>query len=735
MDEMIFRLINVKLSHPHLDGFMKFISAYGLLLIFLAAIVFATHRWWKKREWIPAIRLCLLFLAVYFVCDRGLKQLIQRQRPECVLSGIRIETKSPGGDLHFSISESPRPPRNSNSFPSSHAAYAFAAATFCWLAHRRGALIYFPLAVLVGYSRIYLGEHFPSDVVFGGLLGAGCAAFIYWLGVPLKAQDIRRKIPLIRSIAAYRSGLSAQELMYLTLAFGLVTVLGVARLYFILGGVYDLAPDEAYYWTWSQHLSYGYLSKGPGIAYLIRLFTSLFDNEPENVRLGALACSLGIVTLTYVFSLEVFRSAKTAFFSVLVISTIPLYAAGSMLMTTDPPLTFFYALCAYGIYKVSATGSKRWWYISGLFLGGGILFKYSMPFIIPAIFIFLALSKDQRHWLGKKEPYLFVLIGCAFFIPALIWNWQQGWPTVSRLAWEAGLAEETVALNLQSFGDFLASQFFLINPFYFILMVWGFYLALRAYRNERKDEYLALFCVSGLMIAGFLVASFFRHMQANWVAFAYTPAVILATGFVGKGYARARERHKHHKLLVLFTVSIVFGALIVASGFCLNGLYWLPWEIDRSKQALEGTHGMEKLVGNLEDPAYRLRGWRKLGVFVSRTFEKRLGDSKDAFIFARKYQMAAELSIYVRPRKRIFCANYGRKRNQFDFWPGYEDKPKGTDALFVSRDDSPPPQIYDEFERVELTQIVPVTMNERLVRTFYIYHCYGFKKKVEIPFE
>ena len=67
-------------------------------------------------------------------------------------------------------------------FPSGHTADAFAFAAIIGLVYRRWIIVIPGLvwASLVGYSRMYLGVHFPSDVLAGAFVGAGCAAVYYW---------------------------------------------------------------------------------------------------------------------------------------------------------------------------------------------------------------------------------------------------------------------------------------------------------------------------------------------------------------------------------------------------------------------------------------------------------------------------------------------------------------------------------------------------------------------------
>jgi len=68
-------------------------------------------------------------------------------------------------------------------FVSAHAANTFAIATFTSLLflNRKYAIFIFPWAILISYSRIYLGVHYPGDVIFGAILGIGVGIGIYKL--------------------------------------------------------------------------------------------------------------------------------------------------------------------------------------------------------------------------------------------------------------------------------------------------------------------------------------------------------------------------------------------------------------------------------------------------------------------------------------------------------------------------------------------------------------------------
>jgi len=75
------------------------------------------------------------------------------------------------------------PPSAAGSFPSSHAATAFAMATALAFADKRLAIIGFIVAVLVAFGRIAAGVHYPSDVIAGAALGIASAFIVRWLHV------------------------------------------------------------------------------------------------------------------------------------------------------------------------------------------------------------------------------------------------------------------------------------------------------------------------------------------------------------------------------------------------------------------------------------------------------------------------------------------------------------------------------------------------------------------------
>ena len=170
IDEQSLLFIN-GLNTPFLDTIMWQISAKFIwlpLYLFLIDIIFRNLGW--KKGVICLIMIGMLILSMDQLCASFLRPLIGRIRPSSPLNPI-------SAILHF-VNDSRG---GTFGFPSSHAANTFALAAFISLMLRK-KLITFSLimwASIISISRIYLGFHYPTDVIAGALIGIGLAYIFY----------------------------------------------------------------------------------------------------------------------------------------------------------------------------------------------------------------------------------------------------------------------------------------------------------------------------------------------------------------------------------------------------------------------------------------------------------------------------------------------------------------------------------------------------------------------------
>jgi membrane-associated phospholipid phosphatase len=159
IDAALFIRIN-HLPHPRwLDGLIARFSwmmtgGHAWILVLLADALC------QRRRGIQTALSVLppLYLATYTV-EVPVKKYFRRRRPFISIVRAIVVGRKPG----------------SFSFPSGHSAAAFAGATLLQTYYPRGRGLFFVIALLVAFSRIYLGAHYPGDVLSGGLAGTALA--------------------------------------------------------------------------------------------------------------------------------------------------------------------------------------------------------------------------------------------------------------------------------------------------------------------------------------------------------------------------------------------------------------------------------------------------------------------------------------------------------------------------------------------------------------------------------
>ena len=132
------------------------------------------------------------------------------------------------------------------------------------------------------------------------------------------------------------------------------------------------------------------------------------------MRLPAVLLSAG-TTVCVLASSRPLRGLRLALVTAIFLHFIPLFVAGALLMTIDPPLVFW-TLMLWLVYRALSKGRATHWYAAGICLGVWLLSKYAMGYVVLSVWLFLAMSPRYRDWLRRKEPYLMLAIGMAGFI-------------------------------------------------------------------------------------------------------------------------------------------------------------------------------------------------------------------------------------------------------------------------------------------------------------------------------
>lgn len=161
IDYQLFHFINQGLKNPFLDRWMPIITnmdswMWLLVLGGIALFIFGGN---KGRL------VCILTIVALLIADNLvsyiLKPFFGRVRPLIPL------------ELAHTVSPS---------FPSNHATNVFTLAMVLSWYYKKLSPIWFTGALIVGFSRVYIGVHYPSDIVGGAFVGIVCAFFVIWIG-------------------------------------------------------------------------------------------------------------------------------------------------------------------------------------------------------------------------------------------------------------------------------------------------------------------------------------------------------------------------------------------------------------------------------------------------------------------------------------------------------------------------------------------------------------------------
>jgi undecaprenyl-diphosphatase len=162
-DKYLFTLINSKWNNGFFDSVFPYIrNQYLWAPLYLFMVVWVAFNFKKNAGWWILFMLCTAILS-NFISSDIIKENIYRVRP----------CNDPSMEEHLRFLVNYRP--KSSSFTSSHATNHFALAAFFYYTLKKyigkTGLIFFIWAFIIIYAQVYVGVHYPFDVVCGGLIG------------------------------------------------------------------------------------------------------------------------------------------------------------------------------------------------------------------------------------------------------------------------------------------------------------------------------------------------------------------------------------------------------------------------------------------------------------------------------------------------------------------------------------------------------------------------------------
>ena len=177
IDKNLMILLNKTLSNPIFDMLMPIITNQKFLTIVGVILIIYLGFYGGKRGRIALIVLIFAAGISDAICAQIIKPWVGRIRPSHEFIEYINLLVSKGGKW---------------SFPSNHAANSFAFATVLSYFYDKNKTMIFSIASVIAFSRVYVGVHYPLDIIFGSLLGYTISWIILSAWVIIKMRELKR---------------------------------------------------------------------------------------------------------------------------------------------------------------------------------------------------------------------------------------------------------------------------------------------------------------------------------------------------------------------------------------------------------------------------------------------------------------------------------------------------------------------------------------------------------------
>ena len=473
----------------------------------------------------------------------------------------------------------------------------------------------------------------------------------------------------------------------LRLSHRVLAILGlisIARL--AVAAFYPPLDDEAYYWTWAQHLAWGYPDHPPMIAYVVRATTALAGDSALGIRLGPTLLALGTSVLLWDLVRRMFTPAAGAAAAIWS-QLMPVMSLNAVFAAPDAPLGLFWILTLWCFWYALTSGRILAWLGTGLALGLALMSKLPAAFLAFALPAFLLTSPVHRRWLRRAEPYLAAMSALLVVLPLIVWNTQHRWILLKK---SSDPAPWTVlgswGLNLLSY---TVAQLGYYGPVALVLLLLA--LATAVGRGRQGDPRFALAAWAGIpIIALTWVGSLQGMSKPHWPGPGYLVALIPAAALWTELGIRRIWR-------VVVGVAMALNILIIVA------LHAFPL---RPTPSLAGElWGWDQVAARLEADVHATPS------------------SRGVFLFTPSYQGAAQIEYHARGRVPVTTLNPRDAigiRHAPETFAGW-NAIFATDAVTLS---IPLDRLCGE---VHPLPALEVTYNGQVVRRFSVFRCNDFR--------
>jgi 4-amino-4-deoxy-L-arabinose transferase-like glycosyltransferase len=325
--------------------------------------------------------------------------------------------------------------------------------------------------------------------------------------IPATPADLMERGEVARAVA---------DSLPLSLAVYALAIAAIA-LHVAFSGRYGYFRDELYYAACGQHLAWGYVDHAPLAPWLARLSRALLgDSLPALRFLPALAASAKVLLGAWL-ARELGGGKYAQFFAAFCVLLAPIYLTFDSFFSMNAFEPVFWMACAGIVLRILNGGNPKLWLLFGFIGGLGILNKHSMLTFGSGLALGLLATSARKHF---RQPWIWLGAGIAFlcFLPNLLWEIQNGWPTLA-------LAHAVIGTKytIVSPWEYIWQQTLLTHPLNAPICIAGLWFLLR---DSLGKKYSVLAWAYFTVLAEMLIL----HGKIYYLAPAYV--MLLAAGSV-----------------------------------------------------------------------------------------------------------------------------------------------------------------------------------------------------------
>ena len=269
--------------------------------------------------------------------------------------------------------------------------------------------------------------------------------------------------------------------LYLIVPIVVAVVFVIVELTFGLN--FGIFRDEMYFIQCGENLDFGYVDQPPMIALIARLSTTLFGYSLLGLRLWPALLGAATVLMTAAIARELGGGRFAQGLAATAILAAPYFAGSSGTLCISSIEISIWTAAFWVAVKILKGGPSWLWLLFGAIAGLGLETKVSGLVFGFAVVAGLLLTR-QRRQLAIPCPYVGGAIALVLFLPHVIWQMLNGWPTLEFMA--RAMANKNFPLSPL---EFVMQVWQALNPFTIILWLPGLLFLLL---GKDRDKFRAL---------------------------------------------------------------------------------------------------------------------------------------------------------------------------------------------------------------------------------------------------